>query len=253
MLGERVGRALLVAAADDSGAARGRRKRRATGLAPGATTSVRRRMPACSASTAPGSTSATRSFARPCTRARPRTERRDAHRALAAVLEGRDEARRAWHAAAAAVGYDAAAADALAVVATESRERGAFAAAAAAFERSAALTPDSDQRALAARSCGRRRLACRSHRACSGTRQRRPVGRPDGQRSRRAARGPRPHRPLRRRSGGGVRHAARGGATGRTRGPNARCGASSRRDQGRHPARRVSRIGSGRSSGALST
>ena len=66
------------------------------------------------------------------------SERRDAHRALAAVLDGRDEFRHAWHAAAAATGRDAGPREALAAVARQSRARGAYAAAAAAFERAAA-------------------------------------------------------------------------------------------------------------------
>ena len=74
------------------------------------------------------------------------SERRDAHRALADVLKGRDEFRHAWHSAAAAAGPDAEAASALAAVAAQSRVRGAYAAAAAAFERAARLTPDGDER-----------------------------------------------------------------------------------------------------------
>lgn len=74
------------------------------------------------------------------------SERREAHRALADVLKGRDEFRHAWHSAAAAVGPDAAAASALRAVAAESRARGAYAAAAAAFERAARLTPDGNER-----------------------------------------------------------------------------------------------------------
>jgi DNA-binding CsgD family transcriptional regulator len=74
------------------------------------------------------------------------SERRDAHRALAGVFEGRDEFRHAWHSAAAAAGPDAEAASALAAVAAESHARGAYAAAAAAFERAARLTPDGSER-----------------------------------------------------------------------------------------------------------
>ena len=74
------------------------------------------------------------------------SERRDAHRALADVLEGRDEFRHAWHSAAAAAGADARAASALAAVAAESRDRGGYAAAQAAFQRAARLTPDAQER-----------------------------------------------------------------------------------------------------------
>jgi DNA-binding CsgD family transcriptional regulator len=76
------------------------------------------------------------------------SERRDAHGALAAALAGRDEPRRAWHAAAAAVGHDAIAAEALAAVAAESNARGAYAAAAAAFEQAAHLTPEGERRTV---------------------------------------------------------------------------------------------------------
>jgi DNA-binding CsgD family transcriptional regulator len=74
------------------------------------------------------------------------SERRDAHRSLAEVLEGRDDFRHAWHSAAAVTGPDHRAASALAAVAAESRGRGAYAAALAAFERAARLTPDAHER-----------------------------------------------------------------------------------------------------------
>jgi DNA-binding CsgD family transcriptional regulator len=74
------------------------------------------------------------------------SERRDAHRALADVFASVDPFRMAWHTAAAAPGADARAAEALAAVAEESRRRGAYAAAAAAFERAARLTPDTNER-----------------------------------------------------------------------------------------------------------
>src|SRR5262245_13093065 len=140
-LGERTRRALLVASADDSG-------------------SVAVVLPACRLLGA-GAGDLLRAeaadllridgtrleFQHPLVRAAvyqsaAPSERRDAHRALAEVLRGRDEFRRAWHSAAAAAGPDAEAASALAVVAAESRARGAYAAAAAAFERAARLTAD---------------------------------------------------------------------------------------------------------------
>jgi DNA-binding CsgD family transcriptional regulator len=78
----------------------------------------------------------------------PAAERRQAHRALAEALanEGRVGERRAWHLAAAAIGPDAEAAQALADTAREARDHGGHAAAAAAFERAARLTPDRDDR-----------------------------------------------------------------------------------------------------------
>ena len=76
------------------------------------------------------------------------SERRDAHRALADVFAGSDSFRMAWHAAAAATGTDARAADALGAVAEESRARGAYAAAAAAYERAGRLTPSSKERPM---------------------------------------------------------------------------------------------------------
>ena len=71
------------------------------------------------------------------------SERRSAHRALAEGLAGstRTEAR-AWHLAGAALGPDEEAADALAEAAEHARRRGGYAAAAAALERAARLSPD---------------------------------------------------------------------------------------------------------------
>jgi DNA-binding CsgD family transcriptional regulator len=69
------------------------------------------------------------------------TQRRAAHQALAAVLDGEAEAdRRAWHLAAAATTPDAAVADELERAAERAAHRGGHAAAAAALERAAELT-----------------------------------------------------------------------------------------------------------------
>ncbi|MFE2581072.1 AAA family ATPase [Streptomyces sp. NPDC059378] len=73
-------------------------------------------------------------------------ERRRAHLALAAALDGEPD-RRAWHLAAAATGQDAEVADALAESAERARGRGGFAAAASALERAAQLTPAPELRA----------------------------------------------------------------------------------------------------------
>jgi DNA-binding CsgD family transcriptional regulator len=78
----------------------------------------------------------------------PPVQRRDAHRALAAALPDRDVDRRAWHLAAAAVGADDAASAALAQAGARSRERSAYATAAAAFERAGRLAADPERRAL---------------------------------------------------------------------------------------------------------
>jgi DNA-binding CsgD family transcriptional regulator len=72
----------------------------------------------------------------------PAAERRDAHRALAGALPDRDVDRRAWHLAAAAAGTDEAASAALEQAGARSRDRAAYATAAAAFERAARLAPD---------------------------------------------------------------------------------------------------------------
>jgi DNA-binding CsgD family transcriptional regulator len=73
------------------------------------------------------------------------SERRAAHRAYAAVLEPGD--RRAWHAAAGAIEPDEAIAAALAATAEDATGRGGHAAATAAFEHAARLTPDPAERA----------------------------------------------------------------------------------------------------------
>jgi DNA-binding CsgD family transcriptional regulator len=67
-------------------------------------------------------------------------ERRGAHRALAAALPDRDADRRAWHLALATVGPDETASSALAQAGDRAFERSAYAVAAAAFERAAALS-----------------------------------------------------------------------------------------------------------------
>jgi DNA-binding CsgD family transcriptional regulator len=71
------------------------------------------------------------------------SERRAAHRALADALTGRHRAdERAWHLAAASLGPDEEAADALADSARRARARSGYASAAAALERAARLTPE---------------------------------------------------------------------------------------------------------------
>jgi DNA-binding CsgD family transcriptional regulator len=70
----------------------------------------------------------------------PARERRDAHAALAAALPDRDVDRRAWHLAAASVGPDDRASEALEQAGTRARERSAYAVAAGAFERAAGLS-----------------------------------------------------------------------------------------------------------------
>ena len=74
-------------------------------------------------------------------------QRRAVHAAVVAALPRHDSARRAWHGAAAALGPDAAAADALEDVGFEARRRGAYAVAASALERAAQLSDDDVQRA----------------------------------------------------------------------------------------------------------
>ena len=109
------------------------------------------------------SSSATRWPARPSTPT-PRRQRRDAHRALAAALPDRDVDRRAWHLAAAAAGPDEAASAALEQAARRSRDRSAYATAAAAFERAGRLAADGERRARLLLAGGRGRLAGRAGR-----------------------------------------------------------------------------------------
>jgi DNA-binding CsgD family transcriptional regulator len=73
-------------------------------------------------------------------------ERREVHGAFAAVLPDRDVDRRAWHLAAASVGPDSEAADALAQAGARASARSAYAAAAAAYEHAARLSPGADAR-----------------------------------------------------------------------------------------------------------
>jgi DNA-binding CsgD family transcriptional regulator len=77
----------------------------------------------------------------------PASQRREAHRALAAALPDRDIDRRAWHLAAAAAGIDETASAALEQAGTRGRGRSAYATATAAFERAGRLTADSERRA----------------------------------------------------------------------------------------------------------
>ena len=77
----------------------------------------------------------------------PASQRREAHRALAAALPDRDIDRRAWHLAAAAAGTDETASAALEQAGARSRDRSAYATATAAFERAGRLTADGERRA----------------------------------------------------------------------------------------------------------
>src|SRR6185312_11705604 len=91
-------------------------------------------------------------FAHPLARAAmyadaPASERRRVHAALAAALPDRDVDRRAWHLAAASIGPDAEAASALAQAGERASARSAYAAAAAAYEHAARLSPDEEERA----------------------------------------------------------------------------------------------------------
>ncbi|BBX36379.1 ATPase-like protein [Mycolicibacterium mageritense DSM 44476 = CIP 104973] len=87
------------------------------------------------------------------------TDRGRAHRALATALSADGYAdRRAWHLASAAVGFDAAAADALEAAAVRAERRGGYAAATAGYERAARLTADPDirgRRLAAGAACAR--------------------------------------------------------------------------------------------------
>ncbi|MGO8958947.1 MAG: ATP-binding protein [Streptosporangiaceae bacterium] len=75
------------------------------------------------------------------------SQRREAHRALAAALPDRDIDRRAWHLAAAAAGSDEVASAALEQAGSRGRDRSAYATATAAFERAARLSADGERRA----------------------------------------------------------------------------------------------------------
>ncbi len=77
----------------------------------------------------------------------PPDQRREAHRALAAVLPDRDVDRRAWHLAAAAVGADEAASAALEQAGARAADRSAYATATAALERAARLASEPERRA----------------------------------------------------------------------------------------------------------
>ena len=90
-------------------------------------------------------------FAHPLARAAtyaeaPAPERRAAHGALAAALPDHDADQRAWHLAAASAGPDEVAAEALGRAGERARDRSAYAAAAAAFERAAGLAAAEDSR-----------------------------------------------------------------------------------------------------------
>jgi DNA-binding CsgD family transcriptional regulator len=76
----------------------------------------------------------------------PASQRREAHRALAAALPDRDIDRRAWHLAVAAAGTDETASAALEQAGIRGRDRSAYATATAAFERAARLTADTERR-----------------------------------------------------------------------------------------------------------
>jgi DNA-binding CsgD family transcriptional regulator len=92
-------------------------------------------------------------------------ERRAAHRALAGALPDRDADRRAWHLALAAVGPDEAASSALWQAGDRAYERSAYAVAAAAYERAALLSLESA--ALVYRAADAAWLAGQAERAIS--------------------------------------------------------------------------------------
>jgi DNA-binding CsgD family transcriptional regulator len=102
------------------------------------------------------------------------TDRMAVHRALADALPEHAD-RRAWHLAAAAVGFDEAAADAMEAAAQRADRRGGYAASAAAHERAARLTADPALRgerlaaaARSARDSAQLDLAARLAREASG-------------------------------------------------------------------------------------
>ncbi len=70
------------------------------------------------------------------------SDRRQVHRALADAMAGHSQEQRAWHLAAAALGPDQEAADALADAALRTRARSGWGSAASMLERAARLTPD---------------------------------------------------------------------------------------------------------------
>ncbi len=99
----------------------------------------------------------------------PAAKRRAAHRALAEASSsaGNAAARRAWHLATATEDTDADVAQALEETALTSRRRGGYAAAASAFERAAALTAGTEDRARRLlEAADDSRLAGRSDHAC---------------------------------------------------------------------------------------
>lgn len=139
--------ALLVAAADDSGRLRVvRDAAAAVGAGPEALGEAER---AGLLTTDADSVQVAHPLVRSATyQAATGGERRAVHRALAAALAGVDDTdRRAWHLAASVDGPDLDAADALSRVAVRAERRGGYGAAAAAFERAAALSPEGETRA----------------------------------------------------------------------------------------------------------
>ena len=110
--------------------------------------STRRSAQDCWRSTAAGSTSATRWSARRSTAQPTESERRAAHRALADSLAGNEAHadRRAWHLAAATIGQEDGAVEALEQAAVRAEERGGPLAAARALRRAAELSSDPARR-----------------------------------------------------------------------------------------------------------